>query len=65
MSKTLVYFYFRQGNKVRDVKAAKAEKALVDAEVSKLLDLKRQLALAQGENADVSSTGGKQKGKKK
>ncbi|KAH3776066.1 hypothetical protein DPMN_177479 [Dreissena polymorpha] len=54
-----------QGNKVRELKTAKAEKALVDTEVSKLLDLKRQLALAQGENPDASPAGGKQKGKKK
>ncbi|XP_052234080.1 methionine--tRNA ligase, cytoplasmic-like isoform X4 [Dreissena polymorpha] len=54
-----------QGNKVRELKTTKAEKALVDTEVSKLLDLKHQLALAQGENPDASPAGGKQKGKKK
>ncbi|XP_052230994.1 methionine--tRNA ligase, cytoplasmic-like [Dreissena polymorpha] len=54
-----------QGNKVRELMTAKAEKALVDTEVSKLLDLKRQLALAQGENPDASPAVGKQKGKKK
>ncbi|KAH3692301.1 hypothetical protein DPMN_194751, partial [Dreissena polymorpha] len=54
-----------QGNKVRELKTAKAGKVLVDTEVSKLLDLKRRLALAQGENPDASPAGGKQKGKKK
>merc|ERR1712210_242593 len=51
-----------QGNKVREVKASKAEKSLVDAEVKLLLELKQKLAAAQGTPAAVS--GGK-KGKKK
>ena len=63
--KNMLCLFFRQGNKVRELMTAKAEKALVDTEVSKLLDLKRQLALAQGENPDASPAGGKQKGKKK
>merc|ERR1739844_347930 len=49
-----------QGNKVREVKASKAEKSLVDAEVKLQLELK--LAAAQGTPAAAS--GGK-KGKKK
>ena len=36
-----------QGNVVRELKAAKAEKAVITAEVAKLLDLKKQLAAAQ------------------
>ncbi|XP_060678867.1 methionine--tRNA ligase, cytoplasmic [Hemiscyllium ocellatum] len=37
----------KQGNRVRDLKARKAEKALIDAEVSALLDLKRRLQQAE------------------
>uniref|UniRef100_F7EDY6 Methionine--tRNA ligase, cytoplasmic n=1 Tax=Ornithorhynchus anatinus TaxID=9258 RepID=F7EDY6_ORNAN len=39
----------KQGNLVRELKAQKAEKAQVAAAVSKLLELKKLLALAQGE----------------
>merc|ERR1712032_1113222 len=52
-----------QGNKVREVKAAKAEKSLVDAEVKLLLELKQKLAAAQG-TAPAAEGKGK-KGKKK
>jgi nondiscriminating aspartyl-tRNA synthetase len=38
----------QQGNVVRDLKAAKADKAVITAAVAKLLDLKKQLATAQG-----------------
>ncbi|KAM6289134.1 LOW QUALITY PROTEIN: methionine--tRNA ligase, cytoplasmic [Aegotheles albertisi] len=38
----------KQGSHVRQLKATKAEKAQVDAEVAKLLELKQRLALAQG-----------------
>jgi methionyl-tRNA synthetase len=51
-----------QGLKVRELKAAKAEKAAVDAEVKVLLELKQRLAAAQGGAGD--SKAGK-KGKKK
>ncbi|XP_043542353.1 methionine--tRNA ligase, cytoplasmic [Chiloscyllium plagiosum] len=37
----------KQGNRVRDMKARKAEKSLIDAEVSTLLDLKRRLEQAE------------------
>jgi len=37
-----------QGNIVRDLKVAKAEKDAISAAVAKLLDLKKQLAAAQG-----------------
>ncbi|XP_053401323.1 methionine--tRNA ligase, cytoplasmic-like [Mercenaria mercenaria] len=53
-----------QGNKVRELKTNKAEKVVVDAEVGKLLDLKKQLAVAQGQDPEAAA-GGKKKGKKK
>ncbi|BFZ06408.1 hypothetical protein BsWGS_09447 [Bradybaena similaris] len=54
-----------QGLKVRELKAAKADKSVVDAEVAVLLQLKKDLALAQGQNPDAAATAGKKKGKKK
>ena len=56
--------YF-QGNAVRELKTNKAEKSVVDTEVAKLLDLKKQLALAQGQDPATAAGGGKKKGKKK
>ena len=50
---------------MRELKTNKAEKSLVDTEVAKLLDLKKQLALAQGQDPAASAGGGKKKGKKK
>lgn len=50
---------------MRDVKAQKADKSQVDSEVAKLLDLKKQLALAQGLDPSTIGGGGKKKGKKK
>lgn len=56
----------KQGNTVRDLKTVKAEKSVVDAEVAKLLDLKKQLALAQGLDPGAAApSSGKKKGKKK
>uniref|UniRef100_A0A7N9AVW0 Methionine--tRNA ligase, cytoplasmic n=1 Tax=Mastacembelus armatus TaxID=205130 RepID=A0A7N9AVW0_9TELE len=49
------------GDKVRELKAQKAEKAVITAEVAKLLDLKKQLALAEGKSSEPVP----QKGKKK
>lgn len=49
----------KQGNIVRDLKAQKADKNQVAAEVAKLLDLKKQLALAEGKPIETP------KGKKK
>ena len=46
---------------MRELKAQKAEKAAITAEVAKLLDLKKQLALAEGKSSDPAP----QKGKKK
>jgi methionyl-tRNA synthetase len=51
---------------VREVKAAKAEKAEIDAAVAALLDLKRKLAIAQGQDPNApTATASKKKGKKK
>ncbi|KAL6086355.1 hypothetical protein STEG23_000153 [Scotinomys teguina] len=49
----------KQGNIVRELKAQKADKNQVAAEVTKLLDLKKQLALAEGRPTETP------KGKKK
>uniref|UniRef100_A0A8C9W7U7 Methionine--tRNA ligase, cytoplasmic n=1 Tax=Scleropages formosus TaxID=113540 RepID=A0A8C9W7U7_SCLFO len=56
---TLVLLF--QGDRVRALKAQKAEKTLITAEVAKLLQLKKQLAAAEGKNPEPSP----QKGKKK
>ncbi|CAG0917660.1 unnamed protein product [Notodromas monacha] len=53
----------KQGNVVRDLKASKADKTLIDAEVKKLLDLKKQLAEASG--SPVEATKGNDSKKKK
>ncbi|XP_063424001.1 methionine--tRNA ligase, cytoplasmic-like isoform X3 [Mytilus trossulus] len=55
----------KQGLVVRDLKSKKAEKSLIDSEVAKLLDLKKRLASAQGQNPQEAVSGGKKKGKKK
>lgn len=52
-------FLFSQGNIVRELKAQKADKNQVAAEVAKLLELKKQLALAEGKPLETP------KGKKK
>lgn len=49
----------KQGNIVRELKAQKADKNQVAAEVTKLLELKKQLALAEGKPTETP------KGKKK
>uniref|UniRef100_A0A8B9G889 Methionine--tRNA ligase, cytoplasmic n=1 Tax=Amazona collaria TaxID=241587 RepID=A0A8B9G889_9PSIT len=51
----------RQGNHVRQLKAHKAEKAQIAVEVAKLLELKQQLALAEGKGPQVPAPKGKQK----
>ena len=48
---------------MRELKASKADKATIDAEVGQLLQLKRQLALAEGKDPDAKPA--KSKGKKK
>ncbi len=50
-----------QGNKVRGLKAQKAEKSVIDKEIETLLDIKKQLSLAEGKNPEPAA----QKGKKK
>ena len=59
----MLCWYF-QANKVRDLKAKKAEKGVIDAEVKILLDLKKQLADAQVPSAVTETGGGKKKGEK-
>ena len=51
-----------QGNVVRELKTNKAEKSLVDTEVAKLLDLKKQLAVAQGQDPAASAMGRQKEG---
>ena len=53
-----------QGDIVRGLKESKAEKDAIKAAVDKLLELKRQLALAQGKDPKEVS-GNNKKGKKK
>ncbi|XP_020492406.1 methionine--tRNA ligase, cytoplasmic isoform X1 [Labrus bergylta] len=60
-AKQLTQAVAEQGEKVRALKAQKAEKAAITAEVAKLLDLKKQLALAEGKSPEPAP----QKGKKK
>ncbi|KAM9860060.1 methionine--tRNA ligase, cytoplasmic [Aulostomus maculatus] len=61
-AKQLTQAVAEQGDKVRALKAQKAEKAVITAEVAKLLDLKKQLALAEGKSPEPAPP---QKGKKK
>ena len=49
---------------VRKTKTEKAAKEVIDAEVAKLLELKKSLAVARGENPDQALQKGKSKGKK-
>ena len=54
-----------QGELVREVKGRQpaASKEAIDAEIAKLLDLKKQLALASGQDPEAAA-GGKKKKKK-
>lgn len=56
-----------QGDVVRNLKTAKADKKAVDEAVAKLLDLKKQLAAATGQELPAAQSGGNKKkgGKKK
>ena len=54
-----------QGDVVRQLKASKAEKSTIDAEVAKLLDLKKKLSLATGTNTNDTSAKKKNKKTKK
>ncbi|XP_019952461.2 methionine--tRNA ligase, cytoplasmic [Paralichthys olivaceus] len=60
-AKLLTQAVTEQGEKVRALKTQKAEKAVITAEVAKLLDLKKQLAVAEGKNPEPAP----QKSKKK
>ncbi|XP_023253171.1 methionine--tRNA ligase, cytoplasmic-like, partial [Seriola lalandi dorsalis] len=60
-AKQLTQAVAEQGDKVRALKTQKAEKAVITAEVAKLLDLKKQLAVAEGKNPEPAP----QKSKKK
>ncbi|XP_069003046.1 methionine--tRNA ligase, cytoplasmic isoform X1 [Embiotoca jacksoni] len=60
-AKQLTEAVAEQGDVVRALKAQKAEKAVITAAVAKLLDLKKQLALAEGKSPEPAP----QKGKKK
>nr|DBA32847.1 TPA: hypothetical protein GDO54_000606 [Pyxicephalus adspersus] len=51
----------KQGNHVRELKSKGAEKSLITSEVQKLLQLKKDLALAEGKSPEPPA----QKGKKK
>ncbi|XP_029450451.1 methionine--tRNA ligase, cytoplasmic [Rhinatrema bivittatum] len=59
--KELTEEVMKQGNHVRELKAKKAEKLLIDTEVSKLLELKKQLTVVEGKSLHPPV----QKGKKK
>ena len=61
-AKRLEVLVSEQGNKVRELKSSGADKALIKTEVEKLLDLKQQLAKAQG--VDPAKTNDKKKKKK-
>uniref|UniRef100_A0A8C5I1E9 Methionine--tRNA ligase, cytoplasmic n=2 Tax=Gouania willdenowi TaxID=441366 RepID=A0A8C5I1E9_GOUWI len=60
-AKQLTQAVAEQGEKVRALKAQKAEKTVITAEVAKLLDLKKQLLIAEGKKPEPAP----QKGKKK
>ncbi|XP_019900678.2 methionine--tRNA ligase, cytoplasmic isoform X3 [Esox lucius] len=60
-AKELTLAVAEQGEKVRMLKGQKAEKAAITTEVDKLLDLKKQLALAEGKNPEPTLTKGKKK----
>ncbi|EMP41996.1 Methionyl-tRNA synthetase, cytoplasmic [Chelonia mydas] len=50
-----------QADHVRQLKASKAEKGQIDAEVAKLLELKKQLALAEGKTPEPPAPKGKKR----
>ncbi|XP_042913343.1 methionine--tRNA ligase, cytoplasmic, partial [Parasteatoda tepidariorum] len=50
-----------QGEKVRSLKVAKADKASIDKEVALLLQLKREVMIAKGENPDQQPAKSKNK----
>lgn len=54
-----------QGDEVRKLKESKADKDVIKAAVDKLLELKKQLALAQGKDPNEGSKVNNKKGGKK
>lgn len=58
----MLHLWRFQGLKVRELKANKAEKSVVDEQVAILLSLKKKLALAEGKDP---SDGDKKSGKSK
>ncbi|XP_015750952.1 PREDICTED: methionine--tRNA ligase, cytoplasmic-like [Acropora digitifera] len=62
---TLLAEVTKQGEKVRKLKADKAEKEAVDSEVAVLLELKRRLAVAEGKDPNELDKKAKKKGGKK
>ena len=46
---------------MRTLKSSKADKSVIDKEVASLLELKKQLALAQGTDPNAAVGGGKKK----
>ncbi|XP_057703251.1 methionine--tRNA ligase, cytoplasmic isoform X2 [Corythoichthys intestinalis] len=60
-ARQLTHAVAEQGEKVRALKAQKADKAVITAEVSKLLELKKQLALAEGKSPEPAPIKGKKK----
>ncbi|XP_029187944.2 methionine--tRNA ligase, cytoplasmic-like isoform X2 [Acropora millepora] len=62
---TLLAEVTKQGEKVRKLKADKAEKEAVDSEVAVLLELKKRLAVAEGKDPNELDKKAKKKGEKK
>lgn len=60
-----VIVFYLKGDKVRGLKTTKADKASIDAAVAVLLELKKQLALAEGKDPAESSGNATSKSKKK
>lgn len=58
------FFLIIQGEKVRQLKASKADKATVDAEVAVLLDLKKRLCMAEGKDPAAGQSKSKKPSKK-
>ena len=54
-----------QGDKVRQLKTSKAEKSAIDKAVAELLNLKKQLCLAEGKDANAAAPAASSKSKKK
>lgn len=60
-ARVLTALVAEQGDKVRALKAQKAEKSVIGEEVAKLIELKAQLSLAEGKNPEPAAPKGKKK----